>query len=156
MRYMQYQPCDTVNGSGIRCSLWVSGCTINCKGCFSPKSHKFENGKLYDADFEQMILQDIAKPHISGLSILGGHMFERQNFETCLELVKKVKSIPGKNVYAWTGHVLSKIQQDSQYAEALDYVDVLIDGPFVESLSSKSLYLCGSSNQRILYRNADF
>jgi len=84
MNFSAYQDCDTVNGSGIRCSLWVSGCTVGCRGCFSPAAHDFNYGKEYTQEFEDKILEDLKRDFIKGLSILGGHMFEDRNFETCL------------------------------------------------------------------------
>lgn len=156
MNYSQYLDFDTVNGSGIRCSLWVSGCTMACKGCFSPEAQCFDYGKPYTKDFEDKILEDLSKNHISGLSILGGHMYESQNIEVCTSLLQRVKSETSKNTTVWTGRTLDSILGHEKYAKSLQFVDTLIDGPFVESLKDTSLKWRGSSNQRILFKGTDF
>ncbi len=156
MNYAQYLNFDTVNGSGIRCSLWVSGCTLACKGCFSPESQCFEFGKPYTQDFEDKVIADLAKDYISGLSILGGHMFEEKNIVPCVNLLQRVKRDLGKDTTVWTGRTLESILKHPPYKEALRFIDVLIDGPFVESLKDSELKWRGSSNQRILISGRDF
>lgn len=155
MNYAQYFNADTVNGPGIRVSLFVSGCTMKCAGCFSPQSHNFKYGTPYTPEFEEKVLNDVNRDHIHGISILGGHMFEDQNFHECLMLISKVSVDLKKSVYVWTGHTLEYIQRHHEYSTALKYIDVLVDGPFILSLRDK-LHLRGSSNQRVLYRNVDY
>jgi anaerobic ribonucleoside-triphosphate reductase activating protein len=155
MNYSSYINSDTVNGEGIRCSLWVSGCSLNCKGCFNTDSRDFNFGNAYTQEFENIILNDLKKPYISGLSILGGHMFEKGNYEACLSLIKRVKQdFDNKDIYVWSGYTLDIIKQ--KYNESLEYIDVLIDGPFIESLLDTTLYLRGSSNQKILKKGLHF
>jgi anaerobic ribonucleoside-triphosphate reductase activating protein len=157
MKVAQYSACDTVNGKGIRCSLWVSGCTLNCRGCFSPEAQDFAYGVDYDVDFMDRILRDLSQNYIQGLSILGGHMFELPNYLGCLDLIKKIKfQFPQKDIYVWSGRTLEAIENHSLYQESLNWIDVLIDGPFVESKKDLTLLWRGSSNQRILHRGQDY
>lgn len=155
MNYSQYINCDSVNGEGLRCSLWVSGCTLKCKGCFSPKTHDFKYGQEFTNEIEFKIIQDLKQSHISGLSVLGGHMFEILNYDRCLEFLYKVKQeVPEKNIWVWTGLTLDKISK--KFQESLDLIDVLIDGPFIESLKTEKLAWRGSTNQRVLIKGKDF
>ena len=157
MHFAQYNNCDTINGEGIRCSLWVSGCTLKCKGCFSPDAQNFDHGLEFDLAMANRILMDLNQSHIRGLSILGGHMFEEPNIKTCVSFLATVKfKFPKKNVYVWSGLTLDKIQRHSVFVTALEYIDVLIDGPFIESLKDLELPLRGSSNQRVLKKGLDF
>ena len=150
MKVAQYFNCDTVNGPGIRVSLFVSGCTVGCKGCFSPKSHSFDYGKEFDL---LQVLEDLRPSHIKGLSILGGHMFERPNIGPCFELLNALRYEFGstRDVWVWTGLTYERLLAIPEYAKALPLIDVLVDGPFVEKLKDRTLPYRGSSNQRIIH-----
>lgn len=148
MRISKYDPCDTVNGPGIRLSIWPSGCTLRCPGCFNTGAQSFKNGEEATSSFFDKVLSDLGDPKISGISILGGHMFERPNFEPLFKLIKKVKSLYGdkKTVYVWTGYSLTTVK--AMYPMVMAYIDVLIDGPFIAAQAG-AFSLRGSANQRI-------
>lgn len=151
MNYANYIPCDDANGEGVRCTLFVSGCTHNCKGCFNKTAMKFNFGSKYSKEFEDKILKDLSSDYLSGLSILGGEPLHERNLTTVLDLCKRVKQEhPNKTIWLWTGYTLKEVTQDSNKVEILKYVDTLIDGKFVEELKDTSLKWRGSSNQQII------
>lgn len=157
MKYANYVKVDTVNGKGCRVTLYPSGCTMNCAGCFNKAAQDFDYGTDYTSATQSMILHDLSEPYIKGLSIIGGHALERENFSTILELCKEVKRIlPDKDIYLWTGYTLLQVQSHKHFSEILDYVDVLIDGKFVETKKDPLLYLRGSTNQTINYKGINF
>lgn len=157
MKYAKYEYGDTVNGSGCRVSLYPSGCTMGCPGCFNKVAQDFDYGTEYTTDFEDKILMDISGKFISGLSIIGGHGLEKQNFDTVLNLCKRVKSeCPTKDIYLWTGFTLAQVQSHKIFHQILPYIDVLIDGKYIEELRDTTLYLRGSSNQQVRLKGVDF
>lgn len=148
MNYIGLNKYDTANGDGIRVSLFVSGCTLNCKGCFNPESHDFNAGKLFTNDILNEIITELKKPYIKGFSLLGGDPLEHRIFDDVYNIVKTVKSqVPDKDIWLWTGRIYDKVKDN----RILDYVDVLIDGPFKENLKDPNLKYRGSSNQNIIF-----
>ncbi len=150
MRYLQYYPTDVINGEGTRCVLFVSGCEHACRGCYNAKSWNFKNGVEYDATMEEQILKDLKDTRINrqGLTLSGGDPFHPLNAPTLTKLAKRVRSeCPNKDIWAWTGYKLDQLVGVQQ--ELLRYVDVLIDGKFVQDLADPSLLWRGSSNQVI-------
>lgn len=146
MNYSAYEKCDMVNGEGIRCSLWVSGCAHHCEGCFNKKSWKFSSGQEYTEYFENKLLKDLENEHVSGLSLLGGEPLHHRNLNSVTGLCKKVKALyPHKSIWLWTGYVLEEVK----HLDIMTYIDVLIDGKFEESLHSPELMWRGSSNQKV-------
>lgn len=157
MNYSEYYKCDTVNGEGIRCSLFVSGCSRGCKGCFNRQTWDYRYGKEYTQDFEDGVIKDLSNPYIQGLSVLGGNPLELKNFPTVLHLCKRVKSeLPDKNIWLWCGQTLEEVKNNLIFSEILDIVDVVVDGPFIEELKDVSLKFKGSSNQNINIKGVDF
>jgi anaerobic ribonucleoside-triphosphate reductase activating protein len=157
MHYSGYIDCDTVNGDGIRCTLFVSGCSRGCQGCFNKETWDYRYGDEYTVEFEDKVLKDLASPYISGLSILGGNPIENKNFETVLKLCQRVKKeLPQKDIWVWAGQTLKDIKNSLIFSQILDTVDVVIDGPFIEELKDTKLKFRGSSNQKINYKNVDF
>lgn len=156
MNYGEIKPLDIANGEGIRVSLFVSGCRNHCKGCFNPKTWDFSYGKLFDENAVEKILKLLEPPHLTGLSLLGGEPFEPENQRALLPLVKRVReAFPQKTIWAYSGCVLERdILVGRAHCEATDEllanIDILVDGPFVESLKDISLVYRGSSNQRII------
>lgn len=157
MYYGAVDTCDIANGEGVRVTLFVSGCTNRCKGCFQPETWDFKYGREYTQATENMLLEAVGKPYISGLTLLGGEPFEPENQRCLVGLVKKVKEMyPQKNVWAFTGFLLDKqlAKGGSKFCEVteemLSYVDVLVDGPFVLEKKNISLKFRGSENQRII------
>ncbi len=151
MYIADYKKFDVLNGRGLRNSLFVSGCTHHCKGCFNAASWNFNYGFAYTPEFEQQVIDDLQVPDIrvSGLSLLGGEPF--QNVDGLLGLVKRVrKECPDKNIWAWSGYTFEELIADSARLELLTHCDVLIDGKFVLEQRNLKLKWRGSENQRVL------
>lgn len=147
MNYIGLNKYDTANGPGIRVSLFVSGCTLHCKGCFNQESWDFNGGKEFTSETLNGIIKTLKEPHISGFSILGGDPLEPEHFDDVYNIVKTVKKeVPDKTIWLWTGRLYEKVKEN----RILDYVDVLIDGPFKIDLKGNLKYR-GSSNQRIIF-----
>ena len=157
MNYAKIIKCDTVNGPGIRVSFYPSGCSLNCTGCFNKVAQNFNYGTMYTDSTKEEILLYCSDEHISGLSILGGHALEKENFQCIYDLCAEFKSrFPKKNIYLWTGLTLSQVKAHRYFSSILDVIDVLVDGKYDESKSRSDLYLRGSTNQNILFKTKDF
>ena len=161
MNYATIKWTDIANGEGVRISLFVSGCTHRCKNCFNQVAWDFHYGEVFDAEIQNKIIKELSSGYIAGLSLLGGEPFEPVNQEGLVPLLRKWRSeLPGKDVWCYTGCVLEKdLLAPSRWRtsftdEMLSMIDVLVDGPFVESLKDISLKFRGSSNQRIIDLNA--
>ena len=157
MNYAEIKYCDIANGIGVRTSLFVSGCTHHCENCFNKETWDFKFGKPFDSDTEQKILQSLKPSYIDGLSLLGGEPFEPINQRGLVGLLKRVKEeYPDKTVWCYTGYTLeSDLLSESRARcevtdEMLSYIDVLVDGEFVQELYDISLRFRGSSNQRLI------
>ncbi len=157
MYYGAADTCDIANGIGVRVTLFVSGCTNRCKGCFQPETWDFEYGNLYTYEIEEKILDAIAPPYISGLTLLGGEPFEPENQRELVGLLRKMRRrYPHKTVWAYTGFTLENELSPGgrKYcevtAEMLSMIDVLVDGRFVQEKKNLSLRFRGSENQRII------
>lgn len=157
MNYSNIILCDTANGEGIRTSLFVSGCTNHCQGCFNEEAQDFNYGQPYTHETEQTILEQVSKPYVAGLSVLGGDPLCQNNAGlTCLiEVVNAVHDLD-KTVWLWTGFVWEdfdhiELSLDKTLIKALLYnCDVVVDGPFIEAQKDLTLAFRGSSNQRII------
>lgn len=149
MHYIGLSSCDTANGPGVRVSLFVSGCTLRCKGCFNPESWDFEAGKPFTEETVETIFRYLDEPYVAGLSILGGDPLEESNIPVVTDLARRVKERYGKkrDVWLWTGRIYDK------YADLplWQWVDTVVDGPFVEKrkVTQKGLWY-GSDNQRVI------
>ena len=158
MNYASIRECDIANGDGVRVSLFVSGCTRCCPGCFNVEAQAFDYGEPFTSEVEDRILGLLAPSHIAGLTILGGEPMEPANQRALLPFLRRVRDRFGvsKTVWVYTGCVLeTELKAESRWRtevtdELLSLVDVLVDGPFVEELKDISLKFRGSSNQRIL------
>lgn len=154
MNYSGYIFGDLVNGEGARCSLFVSGCSQGCEGCFNKETWNYNHGQPFTKDFKDNLLKDLKKPFINGLSILGGNPLERKNFDTVLKLCYSVKQeLPEKTIWLWCGQTMQEIKNNLLYAQILDTVDVIIDGKFVKDLPTKK-HFRGSDNQ-VLWRKVN-
>lgn len=158
MYYGNIKKVDIANGEGVRVSLFVSGCRNRCKNCFNPETQNFKYGKEFTQETENYILDLLKEKYISGLTVLGGEPFEEENQRRLLPFIKKVKSqFPEKNLWFYTGYVYDKdlIPNGKKYCEVTDellhYIDVLIDGPFIEEEKDITLKFRGSQNQRIIH-----
>lgn len=154
MRYAQIRKMDISNGEGIGVSLFVQGCPHHCKGCFNQETWDFNGGKEFTPQIEDSLftILESKKDYLSYFSILGGEPLAPQNIDKVQDILKKVKKKFPFKTYVWTGYRLENIENK----EILKYIDVLIDGPFVEAQRDITLKLRGSSNQRVLYRGKDF
>ena len=155
MNYATIKTHDVANGVGIRVSLFVSGCTHHCKGCFNAEAWDFDYGAPYTAEVEERILRALEPSYVRGLSLLGGEPFEIQNQPDLLALLKKIKQrFPSKGVWCYSGYTLEDDILSGKLGEnalqMLRYIDVLVDGEFIESKKDLSLRFRGSSNQRII------
>lgn len=157
MNYGNIKFYDIANGEGIRTSLFVSGCTNHCQGCFNKEAQDFNYGQFYTSETEQIILKQISKPYIAGLSILGGEPLCQNNagLTYLIELTNAVHGL-GKTVWLWTGFVWEdfdhiKMSLNKALIKALLYnCDVVVDGPFIEAQKDLTLAFRGSSNQRVI------
>ncbi len=156
MFYGQIITADCANGPGVRVSLFVSGCTNHCKGCFQPQTWAFDYGKPYTKETEEFILSEVSKPYYRGLTILGGEPFEPCNQAGLMSLIQKVKEIPNKDLWMFTGFKYENLLKDGEkYTPPftdfiLDRVDVLVDGKFILEEKDIRLKFRGSRNQRII------
>lgn len=147
MNYIGLNTCDSANGPGYRVSLFVSGCRMHCKGCFNKESWDFNAGKPFTDTTIKEIRMAMDEPFIQGLSILGGEPLEPEHIKPLVNLLEDVYLFhPDKDVWLWTGHKL----EDEINNPVLEYVDVLVDGAFVEHKKDPNLMWRGSSNQRII------
>lgn len=152
MKYSALFKNDLINGDGIRVSLFVSGCSHGCKGCYNESAWKYNYGNEYTSETENTILTELSKKHVSGLSLLGGDPLMPKNYNTVLNLCKTIKKqYPNKNIWLWSGYTLNEIKNNHSN-EILQYIDVLIDGKFVQELYKK-MPLRGSTNQMIYRRS---
>lgn len=157
MYYGNLKTCDIANGVGIRVTLFVSGCTNRCKGCFQPETWDFCYGKEYTEETEQTILDALNLRGRAGLTVLGGEPFEPSNQKEIVKLLRKVKELyPDKNIWCYTGFLYENLVKEDYEKhcevtnEMLSLIDVLIDGRFEESLKDLKLQWRGSSNQRVI------
>ena len=157
MYYSAIKYTDIANGLGVRTVLFVSGCRNRCKGCFQPETWNFCNGQVFDKEAEDAIIESLRPTYIKGLTLLGGDPLEPENQEGLIAFVRRVKQeCPDKDIWAYTGYLLDSdlIPSGRLYTEyteeLLSYIDVLVDGPFVEEKKSLSLKFKGSANQRVI------
>lgn len=157
MNYATIKNCDIANGPGVRVSLFVSGCTHRCKGCFNAVAWDFDYGEPFTQDTIDTVLSMLAPDYIRGLTLLGGEPFEPQNQAALLELLRQVKSkYPQKSIWAFSGYLFDRDILSGGLGpwditrEILSYLDVLVDGPFVEEKKNLSLRFRGSENQRLI------
>ncbi|MGN0696718.1 MAG: anaerobic ribonucleoside-triphosphate reductase activating protein [Oscillospiraceae bacterium] len=157
MNYGEIKNCDIANGAGVRVSLFVSGCTHHCEGCFNPMTWDFNYGKSFDKEAEEHIIELLSHEYIRGLTLLGGEPMEPENQKALLPLLRRVRAeLPEKDIWCYTGYTFeSDLLNDmcGKYAETpelLKLIDVLVDGEFILTRKNISLRFRGSDNQRII------
>ena len=157
MNYATIKNCDIANGPGVRVSLFVSGCTHHCKGCFNQVAWDFDYGQPFTQDTVDQIIYMLKPAYIRGLTLMGGEPFEPQKQGAIVELLRQVKAqCPDKSIWAFSGYlfdrdILSGRLGDWEITrEYLSYLDVLVDGPFIEEKKNLSLRFRGSENQRLI------
>ena len=157
MHYGTIKKYDIADGEGVRVTLFVSGCTNCCKGCFQPQTWDFNYGDLYTSETEQDLIDSLKDPNIAGLTLLGGEPFEPENQRVLVELLRRMRrELPEKTIWSYTGFVYDRdlVPGGKRYCEVTDemlsYIDVLVDGPFIEEQKDIRLIFRGSANQRVL------
>ena len=157
MNICEIMTADCANGPGMRVTVFVSGCTNHCKGCFQPETWDFDYGTLFDGEREKWIVRELTKGYYDGLTLLGGEPMEPSNQEGILPLIRRVKTeLPGKTVWVYTGFTYDKdlVPGGRKYTEVtdeiLDSIDVLVDGQFILREKDITLQFRGSRNQRII------
>ena len=160
MNFSKIDPCDVVNGQGIRATLFVSGCDLRCPQCFNKEAQNFKAGKLFTPEDFLFLMNSVANPYCAGLSLLGGEPMHPKNLPVVAEIISIFREQFGhtKNIWLWSGYTLEELRE--RYDILTDYVlagiDVLVDGRFVQELKDPTLKFRGSSNQRILKQGKDF
>ena len=148
MRYHKIRKMDISDGPGVRVSIFMQGCTFNCKNCFNPETHDFCGGKEFTDETIKRVLELCEKDHIVGLSILGGEPMHPKNIEGTTKLAKRFKEkFPNKTIWSWTGFLFDRDLKDK---EVMNYIDVLVDGQYKDELHDFRLKYRGSSNQRVI------
>lgn len=157
MNYASIKSCDIANGPGVRVSLFVSGCTHRCKGCFNAVAWDFDYGQPFTEETVESILKMLEPDYVRGLTLLGGEPFDPRNQAPIVELLRRVReTYPDKSIWAFTGYLFDrdllpgKLGEPEVTKEYLSYLDVLVDGPFVEEKKNLSLRFRGSENQRLI------
>lgn len=151
MNYSGINTCDSTNGDGLRVSLFVSGCSLHCKGCFNKDAWDKNYGKEFSKEVLNTTLEALGEPYIDGLSILGGDPLEPYNEPEIRNLCRTVKDkYPNKTIWLWTGRKLEQIED----LPTMKYIDVVVCNPFIEHLKCKGKYY-GSSNQRVYRKSSE-
>ncbi|WP_392561650.1 anaerobic ribonucleoside-triphosphate reductase-activating protein [Orbus sturtevantii] len=148
MNYHRYYPIDVVNGPGTRCSLFVAGCVHQCRGCYNKSTWSLDSGFIFSQELEDQIICDLQDREIKrqGLSLSGGDPLHPKNIPAILKLVERVKmQCDNKDIWLWTGYLLGELTANQR--AVLPYIDVLIDGKFIQELADPKLVWRGSSNQ---------
>ena len=147
MRYNKIRKMDIADGPGVRVSIFMQGCSFNCKNCFNPETHNFSGGKEFTDETINHIIDLCNNENIEGLSILGGEPMHPLNIDGTLKLAKMFKkTYSEKNIWAWTGFLFENLKEK----EVMKYIDVLVDGQYVDELHNPTLKWKGSSNQRVI------
>lgn len=150
MRIHDITSCDVNNGEGFRVTLWVAGCTHHCKGCQNPQTWDFNGGKTFDKEAHDYLFSELSKSYMQGLTFSGGDPLCSPVEVT--QLAKEIKEkLPQKDIWLYTGFTLEQIQASPTMSKILPYVDVIVDGEYVESLRDVTLAFRGSRNQRIIH-----
>ena len=157
MNYCEIKNCDIADGPGVRVTLFVSGCTNHCEGCFQPETWSFDYGEPFTREVEDRLIGLLEPHYIAGLTLLGGDPFEPSNQAALLPFVKRVReTYPEKTIWAYTGFTFEELTTDGSHPrcqatdELLSLIDVLVDGRFVLKLKDLRLRFRGSSNQRLI------
>lgn len=154
MNYSGYHPIDFLNGEGVRCSLFVSGCSHGCIGCQNEKTWHPKFGDEFTKEVENMIIRDLQDTHKvrQGITLSGGDPLFKNNVPVILALMKRIKEeCPGKDIWMWTGYTKEELEHDDLRKPVLSYVDVLVDGKFQLENRDVTLKWRGSPNQRVIY-----
>lgn len=147
MNYHGIEPDSMLNGDGLRVVLWVSGCSHHCKGCQNPQTWGANTGKYFDDRAEKELFEELNKKYCAGITFSGGDPLYSDNISTVTRLAKRIKQeLPNKTIWLYTGYLYEQVKD----LEVMQYVDVLVDGEFVESLKDENYNWAGSTNQRVI------
>ena len=147
MNYQKIEKFSTNNGTGIRVVLWCSGCSLHCKNCQNPETWDKDSGQLWTEESEQELFESLDEDYITGITYSGGHSLEYYNIDVVTNIAKKIKErFPNKTQWLYTGYYWENIKD----LEIIKYIDVVIDGPYVDEQRDISLKWRGSSNQRVI------
>ena len=149
MKYAQIRRYDTSNGTGIRTTVFVSGCTHNCYNCFNKEYQDFEFGLEFTQKEIDKIIEYLKEDVINGLTVIGGEPLQ-QNVDDMCNFLAQIRKSSNKSIWIYSGYTYEEIMEDSQKVKILSYCDILVDGRFMESLKNLKLKFRGSSNQRII------
>ncbi|MCC5410017.1 ribonucleotide reductase of class III (anaerobic) [Escherichia phage vB_EcoM_3A1_SA_NWU] len=150
MNFAGYEPVDLINGEGVRCSLWVSGCSHGCRGCFNQKAWSYSYGEPFTHENVEQVLKDLSRPFVKGLTILGGEPLDPQNIYNVKSLIEKVRDVYGssKDIMVYTGYTFEEVPL---YIKNL--VDIIVDGKYeINNPTTKPFR--GSDNQRLWTKTA--
>ena len=157
MNYATIKPRDIANGPGVRVSLFVSGCTHRCPGCFNEEAWDFDYGQPFDQSTIDEILGLLQPDYVQGLTLLGGEPFDPRNQPAIVELLRQIKAkYPNKSIWAFTGYLFDRdilpgrLSESAITREYLSHLDVLVDGPFIQARKNLTLRFRGSDNQRLI------
>lgn len=151
MRYAKIRKMDISNGEGVRVSIFVQGCTFNCKNCFNPETHDFNGGKEFTSKTLSTLMNLCNNDNVVGLSILGGEPLHDKNLDGVLEIVKTFRKLyPNKTIWIWTGFQFENAIKDKKRKEIIKNINVLVDGQYIDELHDFKLKWKGSSNQRVI------
>lgn len=150
MRYEQIRKFDVTNGPGIRTSLFVTGCSNNCPGCFNKELQNFNYGTLWTKEREDEFISYVQNPQIVGVSILGGDPMEQTMDDSLVSLLNRIRVETEKDIWLWSGYTFDEIINNEKMREILGYIDVLIDGRFIMAERNIKLKYRGSKNQRVI------
>lgn len=148
MNYAQIRKYDIANGPGVRTTIFLTGCTLNCKNCFNKEYQNFHFGKVFDEKAFEEVMDCLSDANISGLSVLGGEPFD--NLAGLKEFITKVRAKSEKDIWIYSGYIFEELLEKDGAMDVLKNIDVLVDGRFVEDLKDLKLKFRGSSNQRII------
>lgn len=155
MNYHNITKCDMLNGEGVRVVLWVSGCVHACPNCHNQQTWSPNSGIPFDDKALEEIYAELENPYVDGITFSGGDPLHPKNYNTIFWLCSQIKQkFPTKNIWVYTGYDLDDVKH--VYGDILDYIDVLVDGKFIEKLKSPEKHWVGSSNQRVNRRGIDF
>ena len=149
MNYAKINKNDIANGIGVRVTLFVSGCTHHCKGCFNQEAWDFNHGQPFDKKAEDLFISYAKNPHVTGVCLLGGEVFQ-QDLDRILDLVIRIKREVRKPIHVWSGYTYEELMADEKKMVILCHIDTLVDGPFIFKQKDLRLKHRGSSNQRVI------
>ena len=150
MRYAQIRKFDVTNGPDVRTTLFVTGCTNNCEGCFNKELQDFNYGEEWTKETEDKFLEYAKNENVNGVNILGGEPMEQVMDDSLYDLLLRIKNETGKSIWLWSGYLYEEIIKDNSKKRLLELVDVLVDGRFVIAKRDITLKYRGSSNQRVI------